>query len=781
MLSPSASVAVVVLVDVAAATGCALWPLWPGGPGLAEKLSALGWGGVACNSNADLWGLAALRCSLVTAIWAFGASPCAPGGTFATKVAGAILTYAFEVALLAKMVIVASCGAEHTWPDTSSGKAGLIMIFIPATLGLVLVHLQSHYLGKATASPTHKARASKGEKKLEEGLAEPLLGKKENEDYTTKQLAMELVRLTAPDSLIVLFGTVAGLGAAVMNAYIPKFVGKGIDFAAIEANHSQFIMAMAHLIIVVVANAVLVTCRGGLFSVVGVKLALRVRERLFASLLRQEISFFDETGTGTLSSRLQADTTALSSSVGIYINVLARSLMQLGVVTFFMARASWRLTVVTLVVVPAGKFVTQVYERHYSALQKHVLTCLAKVNGTAEEVLSGIATVRAHAAERSTLAAYRSGLMDVFKLQAKQCAMYSGYAGFCVLVPNFALVWVLFLGGHLVLVGDITAGILVSFILYEQSFAACCQTLGNCVTMFSDGIGSTAKVAELMNREPRIVATNGVMPRHFEGRVELKGVQFTYPTRPDALVLDDLSFKVNPGEVVALVGLSGGGKSTVMKLLQRFYIPQAGEVLFDGRDVGDYDERWLKRRVAMVGQEPTLFDRTIRQNVILGMEPEDGVEQIPTQEEIEEACRMANAHDFITAMPCGYDTLCGEKGIMLSGGQKQRIAIARALIRKPSVLILDEATSALDAQSEALVQEALDRCLQNRTVFVIAHRLSTIQCADRILVVNDGRLIETGTHTELLERQGIYASLVRRQMQGPLDLPAPNGPPGPSE
>ena len=325
---------------------------------------------------------------------------------------------------------------------------------------------------------------------------------------------------------------------------------------------------------------------------------------------------------------------------------------------------------------------------------------------------------------------------------------------------------VLFYGGNLVLGSTMSAGSLVSFMLYQQSLSASFQALGDVFSALSAAVGAADKVVELINREPDFIDSGLERPDTFSGRLELRNVTFSYPARPNTIVLRDFSLQVNPGEVVALVGPSGGGKSSIVKLLERQYLPSTGSVLIDGRDLGTFDPSWLRRKMALVSQEPVLYARSIRRNIIYGMEVEDGLaeHEVPTQEMIENAARRANAHEFIMALPEGYDTESGERGVQLSGGQKQRLAIARALVRDPVVLLLDEATSALDSDSEAIVQEALDRTMVGRTVLVIAHRLSTVQDADRIIVIQKGSIVETGTHDELLDRQGAYANLVRRQL-----------------
>ncbi|KAK9850970.1 hypothetical protein WJX84_004301 [Apatococcus fuscideae] len=317
---------------------------------------------------------------------------------------------------------------------------------------------------------------------------------------------------------------------------------------------------------------------------------------------------------------------------------------------------------------------------------------------------------------------------------------YALYMTISTFLPNVTTAVVLFYGGNLVLDGSMSAGSLVSFMLYQQSLSSAFQTCSSVFSALSAAVGAADK---------------------------LDNVCFSYPGRKDTQVLNSFSMTIQPGEVVALVGPSGGGKSSIVKLLERYYLPSSGSVLIDGRDAGVYHSRWLRRKIALVSQEPVLYARSIRRNICYGLEAEDGVpaDQQPSAEDVEQAARLANAHEFISAMPDGYDSDCGERGISLSGGQKQRIAIARALVRQPQVLLLDEATSALDAESESRVQEALDRLMKSHTVLVIAHRLSTIQSADRIVVVSKGTVAEEGTHDQLIEDNAMYSALVRRQMQ----------------
>eukprot|EP00882_Tetradesmus_deserticola_P009457 GHRQ01009982.1.p1 GENE.GHRQ01009982.1~~GHRQ01009982.1.p1 ORF type:complete len:424 (+),score=181.45 GHRQ01009982.1:207-1478(+) len=348
----------------------------------------------------------------------------------------------------------------------------------------------------------------------------------------------------------------------------------------------------------------------------------------------------------------------------------------------------------------------------------------------------------------------------------KQAAAYSVYAATTTFLPSVVVAVVLYYGGILVLDGAMSAGGLVSFMLYQQSLSSAFSMMGDVFSALTAAVGAADKVIELIKRSPKESPPGDFVPDSgtLQGALALENVVFSYPIRPTQRVLNGLSMTANPGEVVALVGPSGGGKTTIIKLLQRFYLPTSGRVLVDGRDIGLYDPKWLRRHVALVSQEPVLFARSVRRNICYGMEQDDGCAAAPTQEALEAAARQANAHDFISAFPEGYETGCGEKGVVLSGGQKQRIAIARALVRQPQVLLLDEATSALDTESEAVVQEALNRLMAGRTVVVVAHRLSTIRDAHRICVVSQGQVAEQGSHEQLMAAKGMYAQLIGRQL-----------------
>ena len=314
-------------------------------------------------------------------------------------------------------------------------------------------------------------------------------------------------------------------------------------------------------------------------------------------------------------------------------------------------------------------------------------------------------------------------------------------------------------GGRLVLAGEMSAGQLTSFLVYTLIVGFSLGALADLWADFMKAVGAAERVFELMDREPAIPSHGGRDLTRVDGRIELNDVVFAYPSRPNTTVLQRLTLHVAPGEVVALVGPSGAGKSTLAALLQRFYDPGAGVVTLDGVDLRELEPAWLRRQIGTVAQEPVLFSASVADNIRYGRPG-------ATMEEIVEAARVANADRFVRLFPEGYDTLVGERGVQLSGGQKQRVAIARAVLKDPRVLVLDEATSALDAESEHLVQEALERLMRGRTTFIIAHRLSTVLGADRVVVIDGGTVAQSGTHETLMAEGGLYRRLVERQFIG---------------
>ena len=503
----------------------------------------------------------------------------------------------------------------------------------------------------------------------------------------------------------------------------------------------------------------------------------------------QEIGFFDTTKKGDISSRISSDTTVLSDQISLNLNVLLRSIVSSIAVLYMMFRLNILLSLATFVSVPLVVVLSKYYGNIYRGLTKDAQKRLAKANGLSDEAFGSMTTVRAFAASEAESRLYASKLERYFQVNQRQALWYAAYAVAYTALPNLATCLVLFYGGKLVIEKSLSPGDLVSFMLYQQSLSAQFNTIGSIWTGIAGALGAAEKVFRLVLREPKRrkrslcyrpppaggggdgggeqLPGGGPGPGGgaLQGRLELRNVRLRYPARKDQVVLNGLTLVVEPGEKVALVGPSGGGKSSCLALLQGHYEPSAGQVLIDGRDIAEWDEQFLHSQMSIVSQEPTLYARSIRRNIQFGLEGTPGE---PTMEAVVHAAKMANAHDFIQRFPDGYRTKCGEKGVALSGGQKQRIAIARALVRDPRVLLLDEATSALDAESEAVVQAALDAIMKDkqRTILVVAHRLSTVRDADRIVVIKEGRVVEQGNHDALVaDPDSVYSALVKRQLK----------------
>jgi ATP-binding cassette subfamily B protein len=417
---------------------------------------------------------------------------------------------------------------------------------------------------------------------------------------------------------------------------------------------------------------------------------------------------------------------------------------------------SSKLTLMMLAVVPPVALSAVIYGRRVRKLAKQSQDALARASEVAVETLGGLRTVRSFSAEAAEVKRYRGALNDALVLAYKRIRLSGTFFGVAFFAAFSAGVLVFWFGARMVAAEEMTAGELVSFLFYTMQMAFGLSALAELWTDVQRAAGAAERVFELLHREPAIPPTGGDTLEHVRGDVRFEHVTFAYPSRPDVTVLKDFSLELKPGEVVAIVGPSGAGKSTIASLLYRLYDPLAGRLTLDGRPYTELDAEWLRRQVGVVAQEPLLFSTSIADNIRYGR-PD------ATDAEVEEAARLANAHGFISAFPDGYQTLVGERGIQLSGGQKQRVAIARAVLKDPRILILDEATSALDAESEHLVREALDRLMKGRTTLVIAHRLSTVKGATRVVVLDQGTVVQSGTHAELVGEDGLYRRLVERQ------------------
>jgi len=576
--------------------------------------------------------------------------------------------------------------------------------------------------------------------------------------------AVRLLRIARPEAALLAAGLVClTIGSAATLIY-PQGVRVVIDAALGKAPAWAGSIDRARLlglVALVMAGVALVSAiamglRFFLFMLAGERAITRVRSELYEAILAQEIAFFDKERTGDLTSRLSSDTATLQSAVSANISWGLRNLIQLAGGFALLLYTSPRLTLLILAVVPPVALGAVVYGRRIRRLARKVQDALAEGQAVADETIAGVRTVRAFAAEEAERARYGGAIGRALALARRRIAAASVFMTATSFAGYASAALVFWYGGTLLARGELSVGALTSFLVYTLLVGFSLGAVADLWADFLRALGAAERVFELLDRSPEMPIRGGRTLDPVAGTVELDEVVFHYPSRPDAVVLSSLSLRVEPGEVVALVGPSGAGKSTIAALLLRFYDPDSGAVRLDGVDLREVDAGWLRRHIGLVAQEPLLFSTSIAENIRYGR-PD------ASRDAIEAAARAANADDFIGRFPEGYDTVVGERGVLLSGGQKQRVAIARALLKDPRILILDEATSALDAQVEHLVVDALDRLMEGRTTLVIAHRLSTVRNADRVLVIDHGRVIETGPHDELVARDGLYRRLVERQ------------------